>query len=373
MCFLIHGLSIGGMERVMSELAIYFSAKPELEIHLILYGRKRKLLYSIPGNIIIHKPGFKFHDKARLYSTLRTLFFIRHTVKTILPSTVLSFGEYWNNLVLLSLIGLKFPVFISDRSRPGKDLGAFHNILRRLLYRRAAGYIAQTSHAANIASEKKWNKNIKVIGNPVRQIISPDINIEKEKIILSVGRLINTKHFDRLIKLFVEINDRDWKLVIVGGNAIKQNNYETLTRLIETLHADNYVFLEGYQSNIDYYYRKSQIFAFMSSSEGFPNVILEALYAGLPVVSYDCIAGPSEMIVNGENGFLIPLFDDVEFGKKVKLLIRDKDLRMKMSQNAYESIKRHSIQNIGEEFYHFIKDGDIKNKKYINEQINHCI
>jgi hypothetical protein len=84
--------------------------------------------------------------------------FLRKKVKNIDPDTILSFGEYWNNLVLLSLYGLKYPVYISDRSQPDKDLGRVQNRLRDLLYPKAAGFIAQTSKAKEICLNKRWNR-----------------------------------------------------------------------------------------------------------------------------------------------------------------------------------------------------------------------
>ena len=352
-CLLIHSLAPGGMERAMSELAKHFAARPEVELHMILYGRKREVFFTIPSNVTIHKPRFSFDNRRRFICTVRTLFFIRKKVKGISPITILSFGEYWNNLVLLSLTGLKFPVYISDRSSPGKNLGWFHNSLRNLLYRRAAGYIAQTRYAGELALKKRWNRNVTVIGNPIRQIASSN-EVVQEKIVLSAGRLISTKNFDKLIELFVDIDNPEWKLVIVGGDALKQNNLAVLKELVRTLHVEDRVFLEGNQLKIDSYYLKSRIFAFMSSSEGFPNVIGETLSAGVPVIAYDCVAGPSDLIRDGENGFLIPLFDFKLFRQKLISLMQDDDLRNKLASRATKSVEMYKSDVIAESFYHFI-------------------
>ncbi|MDZ7634136.1 MAG: glycosyltransferase [Bacteroidales bacterium] len=99
------------------------------------------------------------------------------------------------------------------------------------------------------------------------------------------------------------------------------------------------LYWKGYQSDTDNYYRRSRIFAFMSSSEGFPNVLGEALSAGLPVVSYDCLAGPSDLISDGDNGFLIPLFDRELFKEKLTLLMANDELASTISQAAVLSVK----------------------------------
>ncbi len=76
--------------------------------------------------------------------------------------------------------------------------------------------------------------------------------------------------------------------------------------------------------------------------------------AGLPVIAYDCIAGPSEMMIDGVNGYLIPLFDDVMFKEKLLQLMEDEDLRNTMGQKATETIKIFDVEIIGEKFYQFI-------------------
>ena len=354
-CLIIPSLQAGGMERVMSELMKYFASRHQkLDLHLVLYGRKRDVFYNIPENIIVHKPSFEFEDSRRFFFTLKTLWFLRKRIVTINPDTTLSFGEYWNNFVLLALFGLPYPVFVSDRCQPDKSLGKLHTILRKYLYHNAKGIIAQTEKAKELYGMQFKHQNVKVIGNPIRCINKKDQTIEPENIVLSVGRLIKSKNYDKLIEMFVHINRPGWKLVIVGDDALKQQNMKRLKELVKQLDAEDKVFLVGRQLDVENYYLKSKIFAFTSSSEGFPNVIGEALSAGLPVVSFDCVAGPSEMVQDEENGFLIPLFDYSFFEKRLKCLMDNSVLLKKLGENAKQSIKKFSVESIGEQFYKFI-------------------
>lgn len=338
----------------MSELAKYFIEKREVEVHLILYGKSRQIFFSLPENIIIHRPSFVFTDNRRFINTIKTLFFLRRTVREIQPDTILSFGEYWNNFVLLALFGMKIPIFVSDRCKPDKSLGRMQDLLRKWLYPRASGIIVQTSRAKKIYDEQRLNTNIKVIGNPIYEVSTNGKSTEEESIVLTVGRLIKTKHHDRLIKIFREISSEGWKLVIVGGDALKQKGMKRLKKLVKKLEMEDVVEFTGTVSDIESYYKKSKVFAFTSSSEGFPNVIGEALSAGLPVISYDCVAGPSDMIDDGENGFLVPLFEDRSYSEKLKKLMDDENLRSKMAEKAKQKIKEFSIEKIGEEYYKFI-------------------
>ena len=351
---MIPSLQAGGMERVMSELSWYFASREELELHLVLYGISREIFYAVPENMIIHKPAFGFNNSRRFISTIRTIFFLRRTIARINAESLLSFGEYWNNLVLLSTLGLKTPVFVSDRSQPDKSLGKIQDKLRQWLYPRARGVILQTEKAKEIYLRNNRSRNIAVIGNPVREISNGEAGRKREKSVLMVGRLIKSKNQDQLIEIFAKVSQPDWKLLLVGYDHLKQNNLERLQLLARELQIEQRVVFTGKQDQIDEIYLSSAIFAFTSSSEGFPNVIGEAMSAGLPIIAYDCTAGPSEMIADGSNGFLIPLFDLAAFESKLSLLMADKELREKLGSNARESIRRFSREHICESFYKFI-------------------
>ena len=353
-CLIIPSLQAGGMERVMSELAWAFSAREGVELHLVLYGISREIFYPVPEDIFIHKPGFKFNNRLRFLNTLRTLSFIRRTIRRIRPATVLSFGEYWNNFVLLALLATKHPVFVSDRSQPDLSLGRFHDLLRRWLYPRARGIILQTRQAREIYLRKHRHRNIAVIGNPIRQIGSVNNSPEQELRVLMVGRLIRTKHQDLLIRMFARVCSPEWTLMIVGYDHLKQQHMDRLKALARDLGVEKQVIFTGKSEKIEELYLSSSIFAFTSSSEGFPNVIGEAMSAGLPVVAFDCVAGPSEMITDGENGFLAPLFDESAFESRLRQLMQDRELRKEMGDRAKESIADFSRDRITGEFYKFI-------------------
>jgi glycosyltransferase involved in cell wall biosynthesis len=344
------------MEKVMSEIATYLSSKNNIQVHLVLYGITRSIFFSVPDSVIIHKPLFKFKNSLRFLNTLRTIIFLRKTIKDIYPLTILSFGEYWNNFVLLSLYGLDFPVFVSDRSQPNKSLGYLHDSLRHWLYPKAEGLIMQTEKAKEIYLKKNKHNNIAVIGNPIKVSQDEMSNDLRKNNVLMVGRLITTKHQDRLIRIFATINKPEWRLVLVGYDHLKQKNLDGLKILAKNLGIEDRVIFAGKQEDVQKIYSYSSIFAFTSSSEGFPNAIGEAMANGLPVIAYDCIAGPSEMVQDGFNGFLIPLFDDRLFKSKLSLLMEDEDLRKHFGANAKSSIKRFTNETICEKIYQFTTD-----------------
>ncbi|NOR28394.1 MAG: glycosyltransferase [Lutibacter sp.] len=351
-CFVIHSLHAGGMERVMSELLNYFAGDKNYKVHLILYGVKREVFYTISKDITIHKPHFEFDNNSRFFSTIKTLLFLRKKIKSIHPLSVLSFGERWNNMVLLSMLGTKTPIYVSDRAQPDKSLGSLHDYLRKWLYPKATGVIVQTEKALEIFQKMYRHTNFKIIGNPIRQI--PERIIEKENIILMVGRYIQSKQQDVLIRIFSKVKAPNWKLVLVGYNHLKQQNQQQWEALAKKLHIADRVIFTGKQEDVEQYYLSSKIFAFSSASEGFPNVIGEAMSTELPIVAFDCIAGPSDLVKNGDNGFLIPLNDTELFKEKLQFLIDTPELIGTMGKRSKERIAKFELNYICSEFENFI-------------------
>ena len=351
-CFVIHSLQAGGMERVMSELLNYFAANNRYQVHLVLYGIKRDVFYEISDDIIIHRPSFEFDNSKRLLSTIKTNFFLRRTIQKINPIAALSFGERWNNMVLLALLGTKVPLYVSDRSQPDKSLGKLHDAMRKFLYPRAKGIVAQTEKALAIYKKMYDHHNCKVIGNPIRPI--PAQPIGRENYILMVGRYIKSKQQDVLIEIFSKLHAPDWKLVLVGYDHLKQSNQKEWEALAQRLNVADRVVFAGKQSEVEKYYLSSKIFAFSSASEGFPNVVGEAMSAELPVVSFDCIAGPSDLISDGESGFLIPMLDQQLFVEKLQMLVNDSSLREAMGKKSKELIQKFELNYICSEFESFM-------------------
>ena len=353
-CLVLPSLEPGGMERVMSELAWYFSKNQQLDIHLVLYGYSRNMFYSMPDNITIHMPHWRFDNSRRSIFAVKTFLFLRKKITSLQPDTILSFGERWNNIVLLSLLGTDLPVYISDRSQPNKNLGLVQNTFRKWLYPKAAGLILQTEKAKEIYFRQFRALKIQVIGNPIRAIDTAMGTHHQENTILMVGRFITGKNQDRLIKIFARINNPQWKLILVGHDLPGKNIMGELKALAVEYGIGDKVVFTGEQQNVNQYYLAGKIFAFTSDSEGFPNAVGEAMSGGMPVVSYDCLAGPSDMIVDSTNGFLIPLYDDVRFEEKLQMLMNNEEMRTRLGKQAKEDIQRFSAEMISKKFYTFI-------------------
>lgn len=352
-CLVIPYLQSGGMERVMAVLANYFAERKEDEIHLVLYGMPHEIFYKIHPSVIFHNPPFKFNNRYRFINTLRTLWFVRKTISNIKPYSILSFGHIWNSFVMLALLGVKKKIYLSDRAQPDLPISSVQQKLRRYLYPLSSGIIAQTKYAQAFFRSWMPAKPVQVIANPIERINTVTYK-EREKIILAVGRLIKTKHHDVLINIFNRINNPEWKLIIVGADAERQNIKAKLQQQVNELGLHDKVVFTGALQDVQPYYLKSKIFAFTSSTEGFPNVLGEAMAAGAACISFDCIAGPADIIEDGVNGFLVPLFDEKKYEEKLVLLMNDETLCNKIATAGFESIKKYDKAVICEEVYSFI-------------------
>jgi len=347
-CLVIPSLHAGGMERVMSELAIFFATEKNAEVHLILLGIDDKF-YSLPQSVTIHEPAFVYNKKSPLVATAKTMLYLRKTINNIKPDAVLSFGEMYNSFVLIGMLFTKYRIFVSDRSKPDKNWGKLHHLLRNVFYKGAAGIIAQTEMAAQIMTSRLHHSNIKVIGNPINMVNGAKL-VVKKNIILSVGRLIKSKRFDLLIKLFSQTSNENWELHILGDGPERH----TIEAVVHSMNLSNKVTLLGAKKDVAPFYAQSKIFAFTSNSEGFPNVLGEAMSAGLAPVTFNFIAGASDLIEHGINGFLVPMDDENQYIKELNKLMNDNSLVDKFSAESKKSISKFNTNVIANEYYNFI-------------------
>ncbi|GGH32312.1 LPS N-acetylglucosaminyltransferase [Sphingobacterium alkalisoli] len=350
-CLIIPSLRHGGAERVISILANEWSRRPNLKVFIILLT-KQEHFYSVNDNVTIIEPQEEYTSNliSKFYYSIWILKFIRRTIRELKPDAVLSFCERYNNIVLLSLLGINVKRFVSDRNNPKNTLGLVHENLRKRLYKGADGIIAQTTTAKDILYIKTKNPNIKAIPNPLRNVEEHDVT-KRENIILTVGRNVEQKNQRELIEIFSRLEDAEhWKLEIIGVGDLRHE----LENLVEMKGLSNRVSFLDFQKNIDFYFQRAKIFVFTSLYEGFPNALIEAMANGLPTVSYDCPTGPSELIVDGKNGDLVELNNTDLFVRKLQFLINDDMLRNSYGEEAKNVKTKYSSQQISQEYLNFI-------------------
>jgi GalNAc-alpha-(1->4)-GalNAc-alpha-(1->3)-diNAcBac-PP-undecaprenol alpha-1,4-N-acetyl-D-galactosaminyltransferase len=211
--------------------------------------------------------------------------------------------------------------------------------LRKLVYRFSNTLIVQTRY-----DKEKYKRlaNTYVINNPLNLKEMILNNTRAEKNILAVGRLNRQKGFDRLIKAFSHLDRKGWKLAIIGEGSERSN----LEKLIYDLNLKDYISLPGITKAIEKWYKKSSIFVLSSRTEGFPNVLCEAMAYGCACISFDCIAGPNEIITDKVDGYLVKNGDVDALSEKMDFLINNSEERRRIGKEAMKISDRLNIDSI---------------------------
>lgn len=164
--------------------------------------------------------------------------------------------------------------------------------------------------------------------------------------VVGVGHLVPVKGFDLLVQSFARCAVRfpEWRLMIWG-----LGSEETRLRALADEHgiADR-VDLPGRSATPGSWLNSAGIFVLSSRHEGFPNVLLEAMAHGLPVIAADCpIGGPRTMVTDAVDGLLVPAEDIEALAAALQQLMSDPILRRNLGQAAYESVgRRYAMANI---------------------------
>ncbi len=189
-------------------------------------------------------------------------------------------------------------------------------------------------------NKKEWSslKNIVVISNPL-SFYPEESSTLQNKIVICVGKISYQKGQDILLKAWEKVHDEhpDWALHLYG----KEN-----VGFLNTHHLSNNVSFFPPVKDIEKKYLESSIYVMSSRFEGFGMVLIEAMACGVPCVSFNCDYGPSDIIRNGEDGFLVEKENIQQLAQKILILINQENVRQRMGKNAKENVKRYRLKNI---------------------------
>ena len=175
------------------------------------------------------------------------------------------------------------------------------------------------------------------------------LNIQPDDFVfVFVGRIVSDKGINELIKAFSELKTAEnneltsIKLLLVGGleSDLDPLHPETLAEI----NHNKDIISAGFQQDVRPFFAISDALVFPSYREGFPNVVMQAGAMGLPSIVSD-INGCNEIIVEGENGLIIPSKNVEKLKEKMLTLARDKNLYIKLKENS-----RRMIENRYEQF-----------------------
>jgi GalNAc-alpha-(1->4)-GalNAc-alpha-(1->3)-diNAcBac-PP-undecaprenol alpha-1,4-N-acetyl-D-galactosaminyltransferase len=342
-------LKLGGIERALTTLANEMS-RQGISVHFIscLAGNH---FYSLSKKVHLTEPPFK--RKAGLFNKLITyiklLFFIRKNVVHSRPDAVLVYGDYFAPLVLFSLIGAKQRVFVSDRMSPKYHFPWYIRLAKKWLYPIAAGFIAQSTKAADLKRKQFGVKaNISVIPNMLPEFNTVKPNRKNQ--VLCLARLHYEKGLDRAIEAFALSRKMDWQLVL-AGNGPEKENLENLSR---KLGVQDQVVFAGEVKDIETLMAESSIFLLSSRSEGFPNALSEAMATGMACITFESLNDNAIITQDGFDGLLAKDNNLNDLTEKLKKLMDDSALRSELGKNALKIKDRLNTAKLTKEILNFI-------------------
>ncbi|AUC82946.1 glycosyltransferase [Lacinutrix sp. Bg11-31] len=375
--FLINRLGMGGAERVVVTLAnklIESHYKVEiicLEKSDIAYNLNDKCKVSTLTNYNINNGVLKLF--LLIYQAWKLRRHIsKHKIKSVqshlyranyvnVLAKVLFFSKHQSQIVNHSSI---------SRYRKEGAVGRLNLFLIKNLYSRSNIIVAISKMMAHEIKAITKREDILIINNPhdlegIKSKIDKEINnfIFKKNItyIICIGRLIPLKRNQDVIKALAQI-DKNSELIFLGEGDEK----EKLINLSKNLKIEERVHFLGNVENPFKYLNKSDIFVCCSETEGFPNVLIEAMACETFVISSDCVSGPREIIAPQTNyldtletrssyskdnyGILYPVGDYLSLKEAILEVKGSRIYKKNVEENAFEAIRKYDLENIFEDY-----------------------
>jgi len=344
-------LNNGGLEKVMSSLSVYLG-KHNVEIHNILFVDD--ISYPYLGKLI--NIGKMKLDNVGLFGKLKLFFFFKKYIKDNQFDYIIDFRyrikplqEYiwskciYNNKTIYTIHNSKLKTYLPDS-----------RFLTKQICKGKHSVVCVSQEIKNLVAEKYTIKNLVTINNPIDIDDIKGKSSEKDVLnfpyIIAVGRFDaqNVKQFDRLIIAYSEsiLPEKGISLVLLGEGELKDFYKEVAIKM----RVADKVYFEGFKSNPYKYLKNAKFLVMCSKHEGFPMTLIESLACETPVVSFDCVSGPNEIIKDKENGLLVENQNFENLTDAMNLLTENIVLYQHCKNNSLKSAERFSIEKIGKQW-----------------------
>ena len=299
----VASLGSGGAERVAVRVCGWLRDVGHEVLLLTLSGTSTDF-YAYPkgvARLALDMQQASRNPAEALFANVRRLLAVRRAVRAFHADAALSLGDRTNVLMLLALVGLRCRKVISERADPVLEpLSRGWNLLRRLVYPMASLHVSQSSYVSDWIGKRFPRLPCVVIGNTGGQHSVLSVHITQRQAdenlrLIAVGRLTWQKGFDLLLLAFAKARTEivtPMTLSIVGEGGDRS----ALDAQAKQLGLDDAVTFHGRLPDVQARLQASDVFVLSSRWEGFPNVMIEAMSAGLPVVAARCRGGVEDVL-----------------------------------------------------------------------------
>ena len=343
-------LGIGGAEKVLANLSVFFEENG-IEVHNIIV--LNVVSYEFKGKLL--NLGLLKSEKNGFFDKLKRLYYLNNYLRQNKFDFIIDFR--FRNKPLQELLIAKFlyksKTIFSIRSYLIDHYMPNSSYLTRFMYQKCYKIVTVTNEIKNLIEKKHHLKNLQTIYNPVNSNeihakYSEPFNFQHEYMI-GIGQMeTNVKQFDVLIKAYSNstLVAKNIHLILLGEG----QQMPHLKSLAVEKNISKFVHFFGHQQNPYKFLKNALFFVLSSANEGMPNVILESLACHTPVISFNCLSGPSEIIIDRYNGLLVENQHSDQLTSALNLLSTDSKLYNFCKANAFDSLQKFTLENIGKQW-----------------------
>lgn len=327
-CFLEGDMSrTGGTERMTAWLANSLSAEHSVSV-LSLRLSDGKVFFPLKAEVR-HQTVPDFPGKMGIPKQIR---WIHRYLKENAVDWVINVD-----------MGMGFYGILAAKGTGAKTItwehGNYYNNWGSRLFPHMRRFAAKHSDAVAVLTQRDKENYLTNIRRCAPVYVMPNPAERKEfaydtgsRMILSVGHLLENKGYHRAVEVAAKILPAhpEWQWIICGEGPERPR----LEKLIREAGIESQMKLAGLVQDMDAMYRKAAMVVMTSDMEGLPMVLLEGKAHGLPLVAFDIMTGPSDIIDDGVNGYLVKPFELEEMGKKICRLIECSTLRHDFSMQS---------------------------------------